>query len=101
MAHVGLSYPFRVDNKNRRFGTVASDTDTYKAEQIQSFIRTHRNERLMFPAFGIVDPTFDKFDASTFTEGFSNFYKSNDIKITNVSTASYQGAVTDVLIDFE
>jgi hypothetical protein len=100
MSYVGLSYPFRVDHANRRFGTVSSATDTYKAEQIQSFIRTHKNERLMFPSFGIVDPTFDKFDVSRFSEGFNNFYKTSDIKITRISTSSFQGAVTDVLIDF-
>ena len=49
-----LSYPFSVDYNNNRLSTVNSDTDTYKAQQITSFLRTEKGERPLFKNFGII-----------------------------------------------
>ena len=39
-----LSYPFRFDIYNSRLGTVNSDSDTHKAEQINAFLKTEKGE---------------------------------------------------------
>jgi hypothetical protein len=101
MAYSALSYPFRIDHSNKRCGVVDTSTDTYKAEQVQAFLRTYKDERLMFPDFGIEDPVFNRFDVSQFLESFSDFYSSDQIQISSISTAKAEGVVTDVLIEFE
>lgn len=101
MAYVGLSYPFRIDSNNRRFAAVSSDTDTYKAEQIQSYLRTYKGDRLLFPSFGIDDPVFSGFDVDNFIDDFLEFYSSDTIPITSVTTATTEGVVSDVIIEFK
>jgi len=94
-----LSYPFRIDPNNSRFGTVNSSTDTYKAEQVQAFIRTEKGERIMFPTFGIKDPVFAKFDAGEFLETFAEYY--TDIVIDEVDIVETSGRLTDIMVTFQ
>lgn len=93
-----LSYPFRIDTNNSRFATVNNTTDTYKAEQVQSFIRTEKGERVMFPAFGIDDPVFHTFDAGEFLETFSEFY--TDVLIDEIEVVETAGRLTDIMVSF-
>lgn len=101
MAYTTLSYPFRIDYSKGGFGSVNSDTDTYKAEQIQSFLRTFTGERLMFPSFGIEDPAFHEFDTETFAENFTDFYSPEVISINSIALSVKEGVATDVVIDFK
>lgn len=94
-----LSYPFRIDTENQRFGTVNSTTDTYKAEQVKAFLRTEKNERIMFPSFGINDPVFYKFDAGEFLESFGEYYP--NIPIEEVEIVETSGRVTDIMVKFK
>jgi len=95
-----LSYPFRVDYNNQEFGKVNADTDTYKAEQITAFLRTEKNERILFPAFGIVDPVFHKFDSADFLDSFLEFYPSNKIQITGIDITEDSGKASNVAVNF-
>lgn len=79
-----LSYPFRFDMYNRRLGTVNSDADTYKAEQINTFLKTEKGERALFPDFGINDPVFNVFDSAEFIDSFVSFYKPSEIEILEI-----------------
>tara|TARA_R100000005_G_C4927649_1_gene158061 strand:- start:190 stop:492 length:303 start_codon:yes stop_codon:yes gene_type:complete len=93
-----LSYPFRIDLENNRFATVNSTTDTYKAEQVQGFLRTEKGERTMFPTFGIEDPVFNFFDAGEFLDAFNEYY--TNIKIDEIDIVETSGKVTDVMVSF-
>lgn len=99
MAQQVLSFPFRIDHVNRRFGTVVDSTDTFKAEQVKCFLRTYKLEREMFPEFGIEDPVFSEFDVSQFSEDFSEFY--SNIRLAGIETSSSQGVITDIIVEFE
>jgi hypothetical protein len=96
-----LSYPFRVDYNNARLGTVNADTDTYKAEQINAFIKTEKQERPLFPSFGIEDPVFKGFDIAEFVDSFLEFYKSQHIAIEEVEVSQKNGVLQDVAVRFK
>ena len=100
MAEYVLSYPFSIDTTNGRAAVVYSSTDVYKAQQIKAFMRTDVGERIMFPTFGITDPTFDDFNSGAFYDSFSDFYSSADISIEQIEVIEEGGAVVDVVIDF-
>jgi len=95
-----LSYPFSVDYNNNRLSTVNSDTDTYKAQQITSFLRTEKGERPLFKNFGIIDPVFNQFDSAEFIDAFIDFYPSNRIEITGIQITDNAGAATNVAVEF-
>ena len=101
-----LSYPFRFDINNQKLATVSSESDTYKAQQINAFIRTEKNERALFPTYGIVDPVFKGFDAAEFIESFTDFYKASEIcikevEVTNANGFSRDKAFQNVAVKFE
>jgi len=96
-----LSYPFRFDMENQRFATVNSDTDTYKAQQISAFLKTEKSERALFPAFGIEDPVFHKFDSASFLDDFLNFYKSDSIVIESVDVQESSGKAENIAVKFK
>lgn len=100
MAEYVLSYPFSIDAPNSRASVVYSSSDVYKAQQIKAFMRTDTGERLMFPTFGITDPTFDDFNSGTFYESFSNFYDSSAISLEEIEVVEEGGVVVDVVVDF-
>lgn len=101
MAEYVLSYPFHIDTVNRRANVVYSDTDTYKAQQVKAFLRTHREERSIMPQFGIEEPTFHVFDTGAFFDDFNKFYSAKDIKIEQITLSEVSGAVKDVTIEFK
>ena len=79
-----LSYPFRFDMYNQRLATVNSDTDTHKAEQINTFLKTEKGERALFP-------------------DFVSFYKPNEIEILDIeiNNASSFGEAQDIAVRFK
>ena len=79
---------------------IYSDTDAYKAEQINAFLRTEKDERALFPAFGITDPVFHRFDSGEFIDSFLEFYKPSEIAIEGVSITEEGGSVTNVAVTF-
>ena len=98
-----LSYPFRFDIYNSRLGTVNSDSDTHKAEQINAFLKTEKGERSLFPDFGINDPVFHSFDAAEFIDSFVSFYKSNEVEIVEVEVNDVRsfGQSQDIAVRFK
>ena len=80
---------------------VEQGSGAYKAQQVSGFVKTELGERPLFDQFGITDPTFDRFDAEGFTERFRLFYKSDNIKLTNIELAEQGGAVIEIDIEFE
>ena len=101
-----LSYPFRFDIKNQKLATVSDESDSYKAQQINAFIKTEKNERALFPTYGITDPVFKGFDAAEFIESFTDFYKTTEICIKEVEVTNNAGftrdaAAQNVAVQFE
>lgn len=96
-----LSYPFRIDYNNSRFGIVSDDTSTYRAEQIHAFLKTNQGERPLMPSFGIEDPVFNDFDADEFLDTFLDFYNSEVIKINNIYINKSQGVTSSVIVEFD
>ena len=100
MAQKVLSYPFRFDPTTGGFSSVNDDSDTYKGQQIQAFLRTSKGERPIFGSFGLEDPTFYELDVSDFIDNFTDFYPSTDIKITAVQTTDVAGVTPDIVVNF-
>ena len=100
MAQYVLSYPFQVDSVNSRMKTVLQDTDTYKAQQVQAFLRTHEGERLIFDSFGIDEPTFHSFATSAFYDSFTDFYDPDTISIEEIELTETDGVLTDIKVTF-
>lgn len=96
-----LSYPFRVDPRTGSFAKVYKDSDTYKAQQVSSFVRTNKGERPIFTSFGIDDPTFYNFDSGEFYDSFSDFYSDEEIEINEISVSQSEGRITDIIVSFE
>lgn len=97
-----MSYPFSIDAVNRRFSTVSTDTDTYKAQQVSAFLKCRKDERSLMPSFGINDPTFHVFDASAFASDFIDFYPANgDLVLKDIELTKNAGVVTSVAVKFE
>lgn len=94
-----ISFPFQTENGS--FVKVEQGSDIHKAQQVSGFVKTELGERPVFRDFGITDPTFDRFDAEGFTERFSLFYNSADIKLTNIELAEQGGSVIEIDIEFE
>lgn len=101
-----LSHPFRFNpGAPNSFATVDDDSDRYKADQIQAFMRTHRGERPVLQDFGVDDPTFGSgvtvpsFDDTTFASEFATFY--DNIILTNVTVIGREGALSEIQIEFE
>ena len=101
MSEYVLSYPFRMNNKNRRAEVVMTGTDTYKAQQVKAFVRTETTERSIFPNFGIEEPTFNTFDSGQFYDAFSDFYTTDDIEIMEIGLVQSEGALSNVEITFK
>jgi hypothetical protein len=101
MAANVLSYPLTVDPGTGSFLKVTQNTDTYKGQQIQTFLRTHLGERPVFPQFGADDPIFGEFSAESFAEKFSAFYPSTRIKLEEIELVESGGALTEINVSFE
>ena len=96
-----LSYPFRIDFVNGRPASVPDDSDIHKAEQIAAMIRTNRGERPLLRAFGIVDPSFHRFDVSDFLDCVQTFYAPDQLSVTDVAVGQVAGVDTSVTVEFE
>jgi len=101
-----LSYPFRFNpGQPNQFVTVEHESNDYKAQQVSSFMRTHRGERPIYQDFGIEDPTFGsgtktpQFDDTTFASEFSTFY--DNIMLTRINIIASEGALNQIQIEFE
>ena len=101
MAENVLSYPFRLTAEAPRFATVRTDTDTYKAEQINAFLKTVLGERAIFASFGTEDPTFADFDSSTFYQNFIEYYLDTEISIEEIEVIKAAGVLSDIRITFK
>lgn len=95
-----ISFPVKFET-NGAFAKVDQGSDLHKAQQVSGFVKTELGERPVFSEFGITDPTFDRFDAEGFTERFRLFYKSSNIKLTNIELAEQGGALIEIGIEFE
>jgi hypothetical protein len=93
-----LSMPLRFSNTGD-FIKVDDDSNAYKAEQIKAFMSTHKNERKMFPTFGVDDPTFGAFDPASLLGEFIQFYGSS-IQLQNVDVIRQRGALDTIEVNF-
>lgn len=91
-----LSYPFRL-TANGSIATVEQRSSQAAAEQIAMIVLTEKGERVMLPAFGIIDPSFDKLDAGEVALEVSLY--GPKVTITNVE-AYYQDDST-LTVDLE
>lgn len=59
MAQKVLSFPFQFDTNNPgSLKLVEQESDSYKAQQLEAFLRTQKGERPIFKDFGVEDPSF-------------------------------------------
>ena len=93
-----LSIPLRFTNAGD-FIKVEDTSNAYKAEQIQAFMSTHKNERKLFPTFGVNDPTFGEFDPAELLGEFIQFY-GDSIQLENVDVIRQQGALDTIEVNF-
>lgn len=100
MAQFVMSYPFQIDTNNNRMGVVLQDNDSYKAQQIQAFLRTHKGERAIFDSFGIDEPTFDAFSTAEFYDAFGDFYDESTLNIEEIEVSETNGVLTDIKVAF-
>lgn len=74
-----ISFPFRI--QNRRIATVSPGSNSSAAQKILAAFRTEPGELLLFPAFGMSDPLFDRITWAEFFSTMSTYY--SDIEITS------------------
>lgn len=92
MAQLVLSFPMRLSpNKRGHFVTLEQGSDTYKAQQLEAFIRTEKGERPILREFGIDDPSFtappssDVWKNAEFLSEFLLYYPGIGIEDVEVS----------------
>ena len=93
-----LPMPLRFKG-NGDFMKVSDTSNEYKAEQIKAFMSTHKQERKVFPSFGIVDPTFDGLNASDILGEFIQFY-GTEIDLVGVDMVRQRGALDKIEVKF-
>ena len=60
---------------------------------------THKNERKLFPTFGVDDPSFGEFDPASLLGEFIQFYGTS-IKLQNVDVIKQRGALDTIEVNF-
>ena len=100
-----LSFPFRFnEGQPTSFVTTEYESNEYKAQQIEAFMKTHREERPIYADFGINDPTFtsakaiSRFDDTSFISEFATFY--GNIILDRVTIVASEGALSKIEIEF-
>ena len=93
-----LSFPLKFSNRGE-FIKVSDTSDAYKAQQIRAFVSTHKEERKVFPMFGVTDPTFDDFVPLELIDSIAQFYGST-LNLSDVEIVKNQGAINTIEINF-
>lgn len=93
-----LSFPLKLTSKGE-FVKVETTSDDYKAQQIKAFMSTHKEERKVFPAFGITDPTFEGLGSFEIIDAISQFYGVS-LAIEEVEVIKEQGALETIEVKF-
>ena len=93
-----LSFPLKFSNRGE-FIKVSDTSDEYKAQQIRAFVSTHKEERKVFPMFGVTDPTFDDFVPLELIDSIAQFYGST-LDLSDVEIVKNQGAINSIEINF-
>ena len=93
-----LSVPLKIDSEGK-FVKVSVGSDEYKAQQLRAFVSTHKNERKVFPAFGMSDPTFDDFVPLELIDSIAQFYGTS-LPLSEVEIVKKQGALETIEINF-
>lgn len=101
MATHVLSHPLTISANDGGFVKVEQGSDIYKGQQLASFIRTHPDERPVFPEYGTDDPTFTPFDAETFAERFRSFYDADSIEMEDVDIVQSASAAFQINVTFK
>jgi hypothetical protein len=100
-----LSFPFRFNpGQPESFVTYEYESNEYKAQQIEAFMKTHKGQRPIYADFGINDPTFSggkaltDFDDTTFVSEFATFY--GNIVLEKVTIIGSEGALSKIDVEF-
>jgi len=93
-----LSFPLKFSNRGE-FIRVSDTSDEYKAQQIRAFVSTHKEERKVFPMFGVTDPTFDDFVPLELIDSILQFYGTT-LGLSDVEIVKNQGAINTIEINF-
>ena len=93
-----LSFPLTFSSRGE-FIKVSDTSDAYKAQQIRAFVSTHKEERKVFPMFGVTDPTFDDFVPLELIDSISQFYGTT-LDLSDVEIVKTQGAINTIEINF-
>ena len=95
--HLHLVIALRKDSLDRLMHSLKS----YTAKKINAFLKTEKQERPLFPSFGIEDPVFKGFDTAEFLDSFLEFYNTKHIRIEEVEISQKNGVVQDVAVRFK
>lgn len=93
-----LSFPLKLTDRGE-FVKVKTTSDEYKAQQIKAFMSTHIEERKVFPAFGITDPTFEGLGSFEIIDSIAQFYGTS-LSIEAVEVIQEQGALETIEVKF-
>jgi len=97
-----LGLPFRFNPRlPGSFVTLEQGTNEQKAQEVASFILTHRGERPLYQEYGIEDPTFVPFDETDMSANFDTFYSESSIDITSIAVTQIDHSQAQVEVQFE
>lgn len=95
-----LSHPFRFNPlQPGTIATVEQGTDAQKAQEISSFVLTHKGQRPIYQGYGIEDPTFNQFDSSEAAADFATFY--TNITLSSITITSVGASTTSISVVFD
>ena len=93
-----LSFPLKFSTKGE-FIKVSDTSEEYKAQQLRAFVSTHKDERPVFPMFGITDPTFRDFTPLELIDSIGHFYGTS-LTVSEVQVIKTQGAIDTIEVNF-
>lgn len=96
-----LALPFRFNQfQPGSFAKVEQGSDAQKAQEISSFILTHKRERPLYQDYGIDDPSFNLLDETELAADFAMFYGESDIELESIAVVAEQQGETKVSVKF-
>lgn len=106
MSHGGkfevFALPFRFNPlQPGTFKTTVQGSDEHKAQEIASFLLTHKGERPLYQEYGIEDPAFLPFDESKVAADFATFYEEGSIQLDKIDLRQRSHNELGITVRFE
>ncbi len=96
-----LAFPFRFNPlQPGSFVKVEQGSNEQKAQEIASFVLTHKGERPLYQDYGIEDPSFQPFDETDMSANFAMFYPESDIELLAINITQANQSATQIEVQF-